>query len=110
MEYLDKLKHIVEKLNTRFPEGVEPYKITTRLAEEIGEVAREVHHFEKSGVKIEKYGEPNRQHFAKELQDVMRATTAMALYYNLYDVLKESIDHSMTKLENEYNVTERNST
>jgi NTP pyrophosphatase (non-canonical NTP hydrolase) len=41
----------------RFPKGVEPFQMATRLLEECGEVANEVDHFEDSEVKILKHGE-----------------------------------------------------
>jgi NTP pyrophosphatase (non-canonical NTP hydrolase) len=50
---IDKLYKIAEGLNVRFPDGNNPFMIVTRLAEECGEVATEVNHFEKKGVKVE---------------------------------------------------------
>lgn len=87
-----KLYKIVEGLNTRYPDGNDPFMIVTRLAEECGEVAAEVNHFERKGRKVEIHGEPDRTKLAKELQDVMRATLALAMYYNLRTELAESID------------------
>lgn len=87
-----KLYKIVEGLNTRFPDGNEPFMIVTRLAEECGEVAAEVNHFERKGRKAQILGEPDRAKFAKELQDVMRATLSLAMYYKLEEELSTSID------------------
>ncbi|MEZ4865157.1 MAG: MazG nucleotide pyrophosphohydrolase domain-containing protein [Caldilineaceae bacterium] len=90
---IDKLYKIVEGLNNRFPDGRDPFMIVTRLAEECGEVAAEVNHFERKGRKVEALGAPDRQKFAKELQDVMRAVLDLAQYYALQDELAQSIDH-----------------
>jgi NTP pyrophosphatase (non-canonical NTP hydrolase) len=80
---IDKLYKIAEALNVRFPDGNNPFMIVTRLAEECGEVAAEVNHFEKKGVKIERFGAPDKRKLAKELQDVMRAVLHLAIYYDL---------------------------
>ena len=53
---IDKLYKIAEGLNNKFPGGNDPFMIVTRLAEECGEVAAEVNHFEGQGVKLERYG------------------------------------------------------
>lgn len=87
-----KLYKIVEGLNTRFPDGNEPFMIVTRLAEECGEVAAEVNHFERKGRKAQIHGDPDRAKFAKELQDVVRATLSLAMYYKLEEELSTSID------------------
>jgi NTP pyrophosphatase (non-canonical NTP hydrolase) len=89
---IDRLYKVAEGLNTRFPDGNDPFMIVTRLAEECGEVAAQVNHFEGRGVKAEKAGFPDRRKFAKELQDVMRAVLHLALYYGLQTELEESID------------------
>ena len=91
---IDKLYKIAEGLNARFPDGNDPFMIVTRLAEECGEVAAEVNHFEGKGVKVSRHGAPNRKKFAKELQDVMRAVLQLALYYGLESELTESINES----------------
>ena len=39
-----------------------------RILEECGEVASEVNHFEKSGIKTLKHGEPSKQHLADEIK------------------------------------------
>ena len=50
---------VTEGLNARFqPNGDDPFRIVTRLAEECGEVATEVNHFERQGVKVARFGEP----------------------------------------------------
>ncbi len=57
---MDKLYLIAKGLNKKFPIGNEPFQITTRILEECGEVAKEVNHWENSGVKVKKYGEPKK--------------------------------------------------
>ena len=94
LDYFQKLYRNVDALNVRFPEGNEPFKIITRLCEEAGELASEINHFERIGVKIQKHGEPDRQHLAKEVQDVMRAALAIARYYHIEQELQISIDNS----------------
>jgi NTP pyrophosphatase (non-canonical NTP hydrolase) len=89
---IDKLYKIVEGLNNRFQDGNGPFEIVTRLAEECGEVAAEVNHFERKGVKVEKYGEPDRAKFAKELQDVIGVVLQLTLYYGLEVELKASVE------------------
>ena len=89
---IDKLYKIAEGLNNKFPDGSEPFLIVSRLAEECGEVAAEVNHFEGKGVKVERLGAPDRKKFAKELQDVMRAVLQLALYYDLQAELEASVE------------------
>jgi NTP pyrophosphatase (non-canonical NTP hydrolase) len=89
---IDKLYKIAEGLNNKFPEGNNPFRIVTRLAEECGEVAAEVNHFEGQGVKAERRGAPDRKKFAKELQDVMGAVLHLAMYYDLQDELAASVE------------------
>ena len=98
---LDKLLPITKGLNRRFADGNEPFQIATRLLEECGELAKEVNHFEGRGVKREKYGEPNKAHLAKEVQDVMRAALQIALYYQIEDELQESIEQSYQRMKGE---------
>jgi NTP pyrophosphatase (non-canonical NTP hydrolase) len=98
---IDKLYKIAEGLNAKFPDGNRPFMIITRLAEECGEVAAQVNHFERKGVKVERLGAPDRKKFAKELQDVMRAVLDLALYYGLQAELAESIDEYYRRVVSE---------
>jgi NTP pyrophosphatase (non-canonical NTP hydrolase) len=98
---IDRLYKIAKGLNIKFPDGNEPFMIITRLAEECGEVAAEVNHFERKGVKVERLGAPDRKKFAKELQDVMRAVLHLALYYGLEDELAKSVDESYRRVVSE---------
>ena len=53
-------------LGRRFPNHNEPFQIMTRLLEECGELAEQVNHFEGTGVKREKHGEPDKAKLAKK--------------------------------------------
>lgn len=79
-------------LNKRFPKGNEPFQIIARLAEECGELAAEVNHFEGAGVKAEKWGEPDRGKLAKEIMDVVRCALQVAMYYEIEDELDATIN------------------
>lgn len=91
---LDKLNTINENLRRRFPDGNDPFRIMTRLLEECGELAEQVHHFEDSGVKRAKHGEPDRAKLAKEVQDVLRCALQVAHYYHIEDELEASVERS----------------
>ena len=92
IDYWKLVKETTAGYNKRFPHGQDPFKIVTRLAEACGEVAAEVNHFERKGVKCARLGEPDRKKLAKELQDVMRAVLHLALYYGVEDELAGSVD------------------
>lgn len=96
---INKLYKIIQGLNKKYPEGNEPFKIVTRLAEECGELAKEVNHFEKTGIKIKKYGQPDKQKMAKEIQDIIRCVLQITKYYNTEKELKKSIENSYKKLK-----------
>jgi len=98
---IDKLYKIAKGLNAKFPDGNNPFMIVTRLAEECGEVAAEVNHFERKGVKVERFGAPDRGKLAKELQDVMRAVLHLALYYGLQAELTKSVDECYRRMVSE---------
>ena len=98
-DYFETVYRIVDGLNERFPAGDTPFQIMTRLCEEAGELAKAVNHFEGTGVKTQKYGEPNRSELAKEVQDVLRAALSIARYYSIEEELRASIDESYRKLE-----------
>lgn len=92
MPYFEKLLAIDDALRRTFPDGNSPYKIMTRLMEESGELAEQVHIFERDGVKPEKHGEPNAAKMTKEIQDVMICALQVAQYYDLMTELKQAID------------------
>ena len=98
---LDKLLPITKGLNRRFASGNDPFQIATRLLEECGELAKEINHFEGQGIKREKYGEPNKEHLAKEVQDVMRSALQIALYYQIEPELEISIEQAYQRMKSE---------
>lgn len=98
---MEKLITITKGLNHRFPEGNEPFKIITRLAEECGELAKEVNHWERTGSKIQKYGEPDKKHLAKEAADVIRCALQVALYYGAEEELEATFNESYMRLKSE---------
>ena len=55
--------------------------MATRLLEECGEVAAEINHWENSGVKREKYGEPIKANLANELRQSIVELVKIAVYY-----------------------------
>lgn len=98
---LDKLIPITQGLNRRFSNGDHPFQIATRLLEECGELAKEINHFEGQGVKRQKYGQPDKAHLAKEVQDVIGAALQIALHYQVMDELEASIELAYQRLREE---------
>jgi NTP pyrophosphatase (non-canonical NTP hydrolase) len=98
---LSKLYAITIGLNRRFPNGNEPFQIMTRLLEESGELAKEVNHFEGTGIKRQKYGEPDKNHLAKEVLDVLRCAIQTAIHYGIERELETAITTSYERLKQE---------
>lgn len=96
-----KLYLAVDGYNARFPDGNDPFRIISRLCEEAGELAQVVNHFEGTGVKLRKYGAPDRATLAKEVHDLMRTALCIARYYNIERELAESIDTTVERLRSE---------
>lgn len=92
---------IAEGMRKRFPEGYEPYQIATRLLEECGEVAAEVNHFENSGVKRLKRGEPSKAAMASEIRQAMNALVQLMLYYGLEEEFYREVNSALERLEKE---------
>jgi len=92
---LEKLWAANLALRRRFPDGVEPFKIIARLAEECGELSAEVQRWEGMGVKRQKHGPPDREQLAKEVMDVLRAGLAIAEYYGIESELDAALDRSI---------------
>ena len=80
---IEQIHAINHGLDLRFPEGRDPFQIITRLAEECGELAAQVNHFEGGGVKRQKHGEPDKMKLAKEVMDVLRCALQVAAYYHV---------------------------
>ncbi len=93
-DYLTKLLLTVDGYNLKYPQGVNPFQMITCLCEEAGELASAVNHFENSGAKRQKHGEPDREALAKEVQDVIRTALRVARYYGIEAELKASIDRT----------------
>ena len=98
---MEKLYLLAMGYTNRFPNGNQPYQITTRILEECGEVASEVNHFEKSGIKSQKHGEPSKQHMADEIKQAVNALIQLAVYYGVEQELEASIDRSLAKMKDE---------
>ncbi len=85
----------------RFPAGNEPYQIMTRILEECGEVASEVNHFEHSGVKDRKHGEPSKEALAGEIRQAINGLIQLAQYYGIEAELEQSIERSLERIDND---------
>jgi NTP pyrophosphatase (non-canonical NTP hydrolase) len=73
--------------------------MVTRLAEECGELAEQVSHFEDTGIKRQKLGEPDRGKLAKEVQDVISCVLQLTQHYGVRPELEESIVRSFQALQ-----------
>ena len=82
----------------RFPEGNDPFQIMTRLLEECGELAQQVNHFEGSGVKRAKHGEPDREALAQEVRQALIGVLRIAVYYGIEREVEQSLEWSYRRL------------
>lgn len=98
---MDRFYKMVEASNKRFPKGVEPFQMATRLLEECGEVAAEINLWEDSGIKWQKYGEPSKENLANELRQAMVELFKIAVYYSVEKDLEKSIDKSLARSRSE---------
>ena len=98
---MEKLYQLAKGYTNRFPDGNTPYQIAARILEECGEVASEINHFENSGIKTQKHGEPSKQHMADEIKQAVNALIQLAVYYNVEEELEASIDRSLKKMQDE---------
>lgn len=94
---MEKLYEVAKIHTRRFPNGNDPYKIITRILEECGEVASEVNHFERSGIKCQKHGEPSKQKLADEIKQSMSCLCQLIQYYGIEEEFEKSIDNSLNK-------------
>ena len=95
---MEKLYLLAEGANKRFPKGDEPFQMVTRLLEECGEVASQVNHFEDSGIKRQKHGEPSKQALANEIRQAMVALAQLAAHYGVQEEVRQSIDASLERI------------
>ena len=107
--YFDRLFCAVDGYNDKFPNGNTPFRIIARLCEEAGELASAVNHFEDTGIKRQKHGEPDKAALAKEVQDVIRAALSIVRYYRIEQELKDSIDYTYRRLEGDGFIKDRTS-
>ena len=98
---MEKLYQLAKGYTNRFPDGNTPYQIAARILEECGEVESEINHFENSGIKMQKHGEPSKQHMADEIKQAVNALIQLAVYYNVEEELEASIDRSLKKMQDE---------
>lgn len=103
MERLIKLAH---GMNSRFPEGNDAYQIMTRLLEECGEVAKEVNHFENSGTKSLRHGEPSKEKLAGEIRDALNGLMQLTIYYGVEEELSQAVEKSINRLTMEGHINE----
>jgi len=102
----NRLWEISKGMTRRYPDGNSPFQIVTRLVEECGELAEQVNHFEDTGIKRQKLGDPDRARLAKEVQDVIRCVLQVAQYYGIEEELEESIDQSYRALKSEGHISD----
>lgn len=95
---LDEITTVNQGLTRKFPHGNTPFQIMTRLLEECGELAQQVNHFEDSGLKRLKNGEPDPTKLAHEVKGVLLATFQIVDYYGIQSELELSLDHTIRNL------------
>jgi|GEM_PF-2030304 len=95
---LDKIYRICELLNQRFGEET-AFETMTRLAEEVGELAAEVNHFEGKGVKAKKHGAPSKEKLVLEAQDVIRAVLHLVQKYDAKEEFAALLDSELENWE-----------
>lgn len=88
---------MVKASNKRFPNGVEPFQMATRLLEECGEVAAEINLWESSGLKRQKHGAPQKENIANEIRQAMVELVKIAKYYHVELELEDSIEQSIAR-------------
>ena len=94
---MERLYKVAAIHTERFPNGNEPYQIVARVLEECGEVASEVNHFEKSGIKSLKHGEPSKQKLADEIKQAMSCLTQLIQYYSIEEEFEQSLEISLNR-------------
>lgn len=98
---MERLYEMARGTNRRFPEGNQPFQIMTRLLEECGEVASVVNHFENTGIKKQKHGEPDKEALAGEVRQVLQSVTQLILYYGIENELEDAVTASMEQMKEE---------
>lgn len=98
---MKRLFQMAEASSRRFPKGVDPYQMATRLLEECGEIAAEINLWEDSGVKRQKHGDPKKENIANEIRQAMVGLAQIAAYYHVEQELDESIEKSLQRSRTE---------
>ena len=98
---MERFYKMAEASNKRFPNGVEPYQMATRLLEECGEGAAEINLWEDSGLKRQKHGAPKKENIANEIRQAMVELVKIAKYYHVEQELEESIEESLKRSRSE---------
>ncbi|MDR2505175.1 MAG: MazG-like family protein [Oscillospiraceae bacterium] len=98
---MERFYKMAEAANKRFPNDATPFKMATRLLEECGEVAKEINHWEDTGIKRQKYGEPCKASLANELRQSMVVLFKIAEYYSVEAELEESINQALKRYGDE---------
>lgn len=98
---MERFYKMAEASNKRFPNGVEPYQMATRLLEECGEVAAEINLWEDSGLKRQKHCAPKKENIANEIRQAMVELVKIAKYYHVEQELEESIEESLKRSRSE---------
>lgn len=98
---MDRLYKMVQGYYKRYPKGIDPFQMVTRLLEECGEVASEVNLWEDSGIKRQKRGEPQKEDLAGEIKQALVALMQIAVYYNIENELDASIEKSLNRMRSE---------
>lgn len=70
----------------------------TRVLEEAGELAKEVHHMEGAPNKLRKHGEPDRMKLANEAHHLLRTVLQIIHHYGAEQEVQQSIQASLEKL------------
>ena len=94
---MERFYKMVEASNKRFPEGVKPFQMATRLLEECGEIASEFNLWEDSGIKRQKHGDPKKEDIANEIRQAMVELVKIARYYHVEDELEAPIQTSLER-------------
>jgi len=102
----DELGAVALGLRRRFPQGNDPFQMMACLLEEGGELAQQVNHFEDTGIKREKYGQPDRNKLALEVKHVLLAALRVAQHYGIAEELQASIASSYARLIAEGHIRE----
>jgi len=98
---MERLYNLSKGYNKRYPAGVNPYQIMTRLLEECGEVASAINLWENSGIKRQKHGAPSKEALADEVKQAMAALVQIAIYYQIETELDASIQASLQRMRDE---------